>query len=307
MDTPLTPARALTATRPEAVPTGVPCRACEYELGGLFSDGNCPECGLPIQASIHGDTLALAAPAWLARVESGAWIIVWTTLSWLGLVIAGRVGITLFTQGAASPTAELVLKVALAGLSVWFLLGVWRLTTPEHDLKPSGRRLLHLVRILMISGVTLNVVQRFGTLSRAAPVPGGMLAYEWLDEFLATAAWACVMFHVTALARRAGAYKMSNSAWLTGWFIAASLGVMILAMCIGLLVSVSVVPGAPGGLLMGILGCWGAIVIPVTLLCALVLVGQFAHRLELVRHRATLIRSHQRFQPAPPPDASAQT
>lgn len=284
-------------TRPQVVPTGVVCRACEYELGGLLADGNCPECGLPIQASIRGDALALAEPVWLKQLQSGGWIIVWTTLAWLGIRAAGAPSIALFTQGKLTLAASLTLKVVLTALSLWFLLGIWRLTTPEHDLKPSGRRLLYLIRILMIAGVMLNVVQRFGTLSRAPMVPGGMLAYEWLDEFLATAAWSAIMFHITGLARRAGAARMSNSAWITGWFIAVSLGVALVTLLIGVLVAAAVVPGAPGGLLMAILGCWGAIVIPVALIFALIIVGQFAHRLELVRYRAMAIRSHQRFAP----------
>lgn len=297
MDTPPVPAKTLADSRREIVPTGVACRACEYELGGLFAEGNCPECGLPIQASIRGDALALGEPWWLARLQNGAWVMVWSTLTWLGLLVAGRMGIALFAQGTSMLFASMTLKLALTGLSIWFLIGVWRLTTPEHDLQPSGRRLLYLIRIFMIGGVMLNVVQRFGTLSRAPMLPGGVLAYEWLDEFLATAGWSAIMFHIAALGRRAGAPNMSNSAWLTGWFIAASLGIVILVLLIGLLISVSVVPGAPGGLLMYILGCWGVIVIPIALLFALVLVGQFAHRLELVRHRAMAIRSHQRLWP----------
>ncbi len=298
MDTTPAPAPSLLAgTRPEVVPTGVVCRSCEYELGGLFADGPCPECGLPIQASIRGDALALADPEWLGRLQRGAWVIVWTTLAWVGLIVLGRPAVALFTQGAPASVAGMALKIVLAGLSLWFLLGIWRVTTPEHDLKPRGRRLIYLVRILMITGVLLNVVQRFGTLSRAPMVPGGMLAYSWLDEFLAAAAWAALMFHLTGLARRAGAANMSNSAWITGWFIAVSLGIVLLTLLIGVLVAASVVPGAPGGILMTILGCWGIIVIPIALLCALIMVGQFAHRIELVRHRATVIRAHQRFTP----------
>lgn len=297
MDTPPVPTSPLPDTCPEVVPTGVVCRACEYELGGLFADGHCPECGLPIQASIRGDALALADPDWLARLQSGGWLIVWTTLAWLGVRAAGGPSIALFTQGRLTLAASLTLKVVLTALSLWFLLGIWRLTTPEHDLKPHGRWLIYMVRMLMISGVMLNVVQRFGTLSRAPTVPGAMLAYSWLDEFLAAAGWAVLMFHLTQLGRRAGATKMSNSAWMTGWFIAASLGIAAVTLLVGVLVAVAVVPGAPGGLLMAILGCWGAIVIPIALIFALVLVGQFAHRLELVRHRARVIRSHQRFLP----------
>ncbi|MCL4221726.1 MAG: hypothetical protein KJZ65_10210 [Phycisphaerales bacterium] len=297
MDTPFTPASLRDDARPEVVPTGVVCRACEYELGGLLTDGYCPECGLPIQASMRGDALVLAEPAWLGRLQRGAWAVVWTTLAWLGIRAAGGPGIALLSQGSSTLIASLVLKVVLTGLSLWFLLGIWNLTTPEHDLKPRGRQLIYAVRILMISGVVLNVVQRFGTLSRAPKVPGGMLAYDWLDEFLAAAGWAVLMFHLTQLARRGGAAKMSNSAWITGWFIAVSLGVAIVTLLIGVLVALAVVPGTPGGLLMAILGCWGAVVIPIALIFALILVGQFAHRLDLVRHRAAAIRSHQRFWP----------
>src|SRR5262245_32112317 len=93
--------RCMSTAFPDRVPrdsTGhidvdMPCVACNYNLRGLDLDGACPECGLAIERSIHGDLLRFADPAWVRTIASGAnWIVVSILLSIVLGCVARNVG-----------------------------------------------------------------------------------------------------------------------------------------------------------------------------------------------------------------------
>lgn len=48
------------------------CVHCRYNLRGLTSDGDCPECGHPLADSLRGDRLCFADRRWLRRMAWGA-------------------------------------------------------------------------------------------------------------------------------------------------------------------------------------------------------------------------------------------
>ena len=47
------------------------CRNCRYNLRGVDVQSNCPECGKRVDATLIGDLLQFANPAWLKKVRLG--------------------------------------------------------------------------------------------------------------------------------------------------------------------------------------------------------------------------------------------
>lgn len=274
---------------PPVVPPGIVCRACDYSLAGLFADGHCPECGAPIQISIRGDALVLAEPAWLHRLANGSLTVLITTLLWAGLAFFGRPAIAIFMPPSVARPARLVLDTFIILCSVAFLVGVWWITTPEHERRPGSRRIPYLTRGLMLAGVTLALFQR---LSGAPATLGPVTVMPILHLLISSGGWAALMFHISALARRADAASTSNTAWLAAWFLASAVGIAFLLFLLSLFMQSTGMASAPGGLLIGIFGCWGFVAVPFAWLCAVIVVAQFGHRLEAVQRRSRVIRAH---------------
>ena len=53
------------------VTADIACRRCGYNLRGLPVDGRCPDCAMPIAASVRGDDLVYADPIWIAKLTLG--------------------------------------------------------------------------------------------------------------------------------------------------------------------------------------------------------------------------------------------
>ena len=49
----------------------VPCLNCGYNLRGLEEDGQCPECGVPIERSLHGNLLIYSSPEYVSSLHRG--------------------------------------------------------------------------------------------------------------------------------------------------------------------------------------------------------------------------------------------
>lgn len=54
-----------------ATPAEITCLRCGYNLTGLSADQRCPECGTPIERSLHGDLLRYADDTYLHNVWIG--------------------------------------------------------------------------------------------------------------------------------------------------------------------------------------------------------------------------------------------
>lgn len=137
------------ASEPDSVgvvPKGITCITCEYELGGLATDGVCPECAAPIERSMRGDWLRNADPRWLKRACLGVRMMRWAVVSaGLAFVAMLLLGLGLATVGLALNQAanqsmlnlvviivSLVMLAALGGSAVLYGLGTWWATTPTN-------------------------------------------------------------------------------------------------------------------------------------------------------------------------------
>ncbi len=114
----------------------VHCRKCAYDLRGLNRAGNCPECGAPVEASVYGDFLAYAEPAWVAGVARGATLTVWG----IGLILAALLGgflsaLLMGLLGAFISYAAIapgcIASVCLLVGAILLYVGAWVMAAPE--------------------------------------------------------------------------------------------------------------------------------------------------------------------------------
>jgi hypothetical protein len=116
MDVDPTPAQVRAMLTPDE---WVPCRTCGYDLRGLSRDGDCPECGTAIAASL---TVAGRFAPTLARIQSGTRILQgvlcvgWGVLLTIAHIDRGQLHLV--------PWLAASLPVLMAGL----IIGVWRAT-----------------------------------------------------------------------------------------------------------------------------------------------------------------------------------
>jgi len=69
------PKAALPIVRPvreATIDLDTQCVSCGYNVRGLAPDHRCPECGIPVGASLRGELLQFADPRWVSRLHLGA-------------------------------------------------------------------------------------------------------------------------------------------------------------------------------------------------------------------------------------------
>jgi hypothetical protein len=68
------------------------CVICGYNLRSLKVAGRCPECGSPVDRSIHGDLLRYADAEWLGKLLLGIRLMLWGILVMIVLRVAEKIG-----------------------------------------------------------------------------------------------------------------------------------------------------------------------------------------------------------------------
>ena len=100
------------------VTADVACRRCGYNLRGLQIGGRCPDCAMPVGASVRGDDLVYADPAWIAKLILGADLLIG---GWAGAALAILAVYVFF------PAVYVFGSLAAVGI----LGGTWLLTRPD--------------------------------------------------------------------------------------------------------------------------------------------------------------------------------
>ena len=180
---------------PEAwqLDTDVTCRKCKYNLRGLASNSNCPECGTPVDFSTRGDVLHNSDPAWVDGLQSGILCIVWGTVFTIVSMVVAFILKVQYLGIDLSIAATLV----STGAAILHVYGAWMLTAPDpsglgEDRYGTSRK---LIRITLLIGVLQHLV-RLATLSMTLPP-----TFFWATIYLALAA---------ALASLVGLFAMLN-------------------------------------------------------------------------------------------------
>lgn len=145
------------------------CISCGYSLRGLDVQGDCPECGVPIEKSLGGNRLANADPLWFARIRRGqalisigttasAWVIVGFAL--LGLVLALLSTFAWNFLLVILPAAMLVGAAAVVAGLIVCVTGAFMVTAlePRETLREQSVSARQLSRWSLLAAIGIVVV-----------------------------------------------------------------------------------------------------------------------------------------------------
>jgi hypothetical protein len=188
------------------------CRRCGYNLRGLHRDGRCPECGSPVDLSLHGDLLRLADPNWVEKLARGSkFVLHGLSTALLAAIAGGCVELVASGMRTSETTDASMLEdvlvavctvVAILGLLV-FYFGVWLMTSPDptragEDLYATSRRLVRTTLLISIG----NEAVQFGLSSFT--LPSGVDVFLGVLEAVARLAFAVgVLAHLRYLGKLA--------------------------------------------------------------------------------------------------------
>lgn len=234
--------------RSQKTPEDLVCGHCAYLLRGLLTDGVCPECGTPIAHALRSNLLADADVAWLAKLKVGIDFFLASMIAGVLVAIAGG---TIVTVGWLS--YQPIAKAMNFILCVLYLIGLWRVTTPEPRLVPLGLSRLQLfLRILPVTQLAGEVTTLIGET---------ILGNIWIEKIGSLLSLAyflsgvAVWVLVRDWARRIPSERLANRATVIAW----GLGISFLVMVgIGGLLSLYATPnaanaGTSGVILLGAL------------------------------------------------------
>lgn len=159
------------------------CIKCGYDLGGLSPEGQCPECGEEVRASLRRNHLANRPPWFAGRLRRGLGFVLYGILAWLALIIASPIVSVLtmplgFSSNPGAPSgpsgafgpAYVAVTIGFGALSLLVSLcvswGWWLFTVREPDEpipappSPDSRMVLRVATIAL--GVCL-VLQFVGS------------------------------------------------------------------------------------------------------------------------------------------------
>ena len=209
-------------------PDEILCIRCGYNLRGLASDGQCPECGTPIERSRRGNILAAADSAWLAGLCRGLTLVI-------AAVAVHSAGLLLgFLDIAPLVDREVAIEAVRRGVSAVLLLaGVVLLTSldPRLTLAEHPVVLRKVARGIATAALLLYIL----TLSLAPTAPGVLLAggFKWSLTALFIAAIVSASLYLARLAERIPDEELASSTRSTARKFAVTMPVVLVSIAVG--------------------------------------------------------------------------
>lgn len=233
------------ATSPETIDTDTPCRRCGYNLRGLSTAGQCPECGIAVRVTMLRHGLRGVHPDVLRRIRLGARITYWSLVAmicsglqellwpiWHLAILTLAAGVWLLTSRAPGGLGQAdygltrrAARVAVIVMSLHSALALAR-TAPAFapsTLSPDPLRFWAGIVRVFASAALLQYLQKF-----AARIPDQMLVIR--ARFLKVA---LPMAQVATLAGP----RFPNMVWFFSYVVAASVVLVFTLSLNGLLSS----------------------------------------------------------------------
>ncbi len=224
----------------------VPCRQCAYNLRGLAANGRCPECGQPVALSINGDLLCFSDPNWVAKLRTGALII-------LASILGSTLSFVLALAATYVLRRSFLVEQHILGLLIGIALvvGAWLLTEPD----PSGvgerdyGRPRRIVRVTLLLGLADHLIRI--AMGQLRPDPIGRLALAVLLIFIAAGSVAgtfALLLYLAKLAGRIPSNRLAGRARSLTWGYGGLRGLVVLG---GVVLTIAKSDGARAVLVTG--------------------------------------------------------
>lgn len=231
---------------------GVACKQCGYALDGLTPEGLCPECGLPVERSLTDNQLRNSAPAYLASLHRGVFLILAGVITNVLNVFLGF-GLGIMVSATLAPGVNFrvieIGSIAIGTLgTIAVAWGWWLFSTPDPVFtgRFDGSNARKVVRVSVVvnaaislasGAVALTLPKMGGGLPAGGPTPGGfLLLASILLGLLSLVAWAVSFFasmlYLRWLCPRIPNWKAQARAKTMMWL--GPLLYTVGALCIGL-------------------------------------------------------------------------
>lgn len=169
-----------TPSQPRPIWPGTLCASCAYDLGGLLSSANCPECNTPIAQSLQADLIQVAPLDYLLALRNAIRIIIGCIFAFmlfmLITVTAMIIAFFISVQQLNTPGGQqfsMSVQMAFQAINalrlianLLLLYALWLFTTPhpvwkQTGLDPSSRRSLRVLSIIYILSQIAAAVPAF--------------------------------------------------------------------------------------------------------------------------------------------------
>lgn len=223
------------------------CIGCGYNLRGLDAAGRCPECGLAISDSTHGDLLAFADARWLGKLKLGTSLKLWNiVISIFGSFI---VGILIGVIGA--PPQFIIVAAAIGG--VLGLMATFSITSqePRIVLTEDPVTLRKFIRVCAVVAMFTGLPHHMVGAATVQGIPALDSQWFWgLLGVLAGLAGLVVFFgelkYLRTFALRARELQLARSTRILMWILGIGMLVVILVgAVVGILSGGTITAGGP--------------------------------------------------------------
>lgn len=127
------------------------CRTCGYNLSGVRSDRECPECGTPALRSLQGNLLRFSSLEYVKQLHLGTLIALIAAVSFTVIMLL-ILGLEIFADalGMGANAVDFVTQGLSLASSITSIVGWWMLSTPDPALV-SEDHTVNLRRLLRTS------------------------------------------------------------------------------------------------------------------------------------------------------------
>lgn len=153
---------------PPPVLRDVACVGCGYNLRGLSTAGQCPECALPVANSLRGRLLRHANPRYVRRLATGAALLACSWLIIVAIGIAPRILVPLLLRAgtpaamsATFSTLSMVLSILEVVARLLAVAGAWLLTSPEPGQAGGLRSFIRVAALVSLIASAVSFLARF--------------------------------------------------------------------------------------------------------------------------------------------------
>jgi hypothetical protein len=186
------------------------CIQCQRDIFGLPRNGMCPQCGTPVNDSVHSTMLLYSSPEYTEKLHKGVFLIQATIVaSIIMVVVAVVINLLSSTNIAGASAVGAVTQIPSFALGIVLLYGWWRLSEPDPEYigNDTRERVSGFVRISVIIRVVIAV----------AALPFALLAPPF---FMSASSGSFTLTTTDYIWIAAG---LVNIVVMIGWFIATTL------------------------------------------------------------------------------------
>lgn len=228
-----------------AIDENITCITCGYMIRGIDPQGDCPECGTPVNRSLHGDLLRFRDPRWLQLLARGMMcLLLWFALSIVLMVGGFMVAMIMTINDPMRDPSTLWLLILVLPLNVLGALGTWWLTEPDpsRDFEASPFNARMLARWTILLSIIFGAAG--GVIDEAQPYWAPAVILSATASILAVFGGFVLLVYLRQLALRVPDISLAMQTRLIFWGYLVGVAVILVG---GTVSAIAMAAGASSG------------------------------------------------------------